>query len=76
MVKRSHPQRTSAALAELQTALEMQEAAEKLVATKLARLATLLSNAAEPRQAGQKLGPVLVVNNPPLRQAPRSDTAA
>jgi hypothetical protein len=75
MVKRSQPHRTSAAIAELQTALDMQEAAERLVASKLARLATLLSSA-EPARSGQKRGPTLVVNNPLHRRAPLSDNAA
>jgi hypothetical protein len=75
MIKRSQPHKTSDAIAELQTALDMQDAAEKLVATKLARLATLLSSP-EPRRRGQKPGPVLVVNNPPPRAVPMSDNAA
>ena len=75
MVKRSQPHRTSAAIAELQTALDMQEAAEKLVANKLARLATLLSST-ETGRSGRKRGPVLVVNNPRSGRAPLSDTAA
>jgi hypothetical protein len=75
MVKTSQPHRTSAAIVELQMALDLQEEAEKLVATRLARLATLLSSP-EPRNRGQRRGPVLVVNNPPRRLAPLSDNAA
>ncbi len=76
MVAKSHSHRTSTAIAELQTALDMQDAAEKLVALKLARLATLLS-ATSARSGGHKPGPVLVVNNAVLpRQTPLSDNAA
>jgi hypothetical protein len=79
MVKRSQPQTTSEAIAELQTALDMQDAAEKLVATRLARLATLLSSADVRRTEArrrQKQGPVLVVSNPAAKHAPISDNAA
>jgi hypothetical protein len=75
MVKISQPHRTSAAIAELQIALDLQDEAEKLVATRLARLATLLSSP-EPRNRGQRRGPVLVVNNPPRRLPPLADNAA
>jgi hypothetical protein len=79
MVKRSQPQTTSEAIAELQTALDMQDAAEKLVATRLARLATLLSSADVRRietRNRQKRGPVLVVSNPAAHHATISDNAA
>lgn len=75
MVKITQPHRTSTAIAELQLALDLQDEAEKLVATRLARLARLLS-APEPGKRGQRHGPVLVVNNPPRRLAPLSDNAA
>jgi hypothetical protein len=79
MVKRSHPQTTSEAIAELQAALDMQDAAEKLVATRLTRLATLLSSADVRRTEARrrhKQGPVLVVSNRAARPAPISDNAA
>jgi hypothetical protein len=79
MVKRFQPNITSKAIAELQVALDMQDAAEKLVATRLARLATLLSatdsRRADARRAHQP-GPVLVVDNPPVHGGPMSDEAA
>jgi len=75
VVKNSPLHRTSAAIAELQMALDLQDEAEKLVATRLARLATLLSSP-EPRNRGQRRGPVLVVNNAPRSLAPLSDNAA
>ncbi len=79
MAKRSLPQTTSEAIVELQTALDMQDAAEKLVATKLARLATLLSSADVRRTEArrrQKKGPVLVVSNQHANGTPISNTAA
>ena len=79
MAKRSQPQTTSEAIAELQTALDMQDAAEKLVATRLARLATLLSSADMQRTEArrrQKQGPVLVVSNVASNHPPISDNAA
>ncbi len=57
----------------------MQDAAEKLVATRLTRLATLLSSADVRRTEARlrrKQGPVLVVSNPPAKAAPISDNAA
>ncbi len=81
MVKRLQSHATSEAIAELQAALDMQDTAEKLVATRLARLATLLSSAeprnADARRRGPKHGPVLVVNNlPAASKTPISDNAA
>ncbi len=75
MVKRVQSNRTSDAIAELQNALDMKNAADKLVASKLARLATLLTPA-ESRGGKDKQGPVLVVNNPPPAREPISDNAA
>ncbi len=66
MARRINPQRTSAAIAELQAALDKQEAAEKLVANKLAKLARLLSDAeseASRKSRPRKAGPILVVSN-------------
>jgi hypothetical protein len=81
MVKRLPSQTTSEAIAELQTALDMQDAAEKLVAARLARLATLLSatesrHAEAARRRRHRHGPVLVVSNPPVSRAPITDNAA
>jgi hypothetical protein len=79
MAKRMQAHVTSKAIAELQTALDMQDAAEKLVATRLARLATLLSSAdaGSIRQASRrKPGPMLVVSNAAPSNGPLSGNAA
>ena len=79
MAKRLQSQTTADAIAELQVALDMQDAAEKLVSTKLARLATLLSTA-DLRRANTRLrrqaGPTLVVSNAPPPRPPISNNAA